>query len=62
MKKVSSQFRRGMEGEVEAWTWLGTVLKLTGLSDTMQEWDHEMVPFSEAKDTHIFIRKESDGK
>ena len=57
MKKFSSQFVKGMDGEVAAWTWLGQVLKQTGLSDTMQEWNHEMVPFSETMNTHIFTRE-----
>lgn len=45
-----------MEGEVEAWTWLGKILKLTRLVHTMQEWKHSTEPFSEDKIRHIFTR------
>lgn len=33
-----------LEGESSAWTFLGTNLKLCGLSDTMQEWDVSKEP------------------
>jgi hypothetical protein len=57
MKKLSSQFVKGMDGEVAAWTWLADTLKLCGLLDTLQEWEHTMEDFSDSLNRHVFTRK-----
>jgi hypothetical protein len=57
MEKVSSQFRKGNEGELDAWTWLGTVLGKCGLSDTMPEWELTKEEFNSENFRYVFTRR-----
>lgn len=56
MTKLSSQFEKGSDGEIAAWSWLQENLKRCGLSDTMSEWSLEIQEFDGKKCRYIFTR------